>query len=398
MSSLSLRSQLQLLRKCVREEADLARMLEKLGLTYDDLRYRHNGAVTKSAAEFRTIDDIEQADFGIPAVSFFSGCGGLDLGFETAGFRTIAAFEVDENSCRTLRTNWPDLRVFGPPIHSGDLRKRNEIAGILEQKVGVTAPFEGIFHAGPPCQPFSIAANQRFAKWGERFKRVGFTHEDYGTLLFDFIWYVRVFRPKAFLIENVVGLQTIDGGMQLAEALRILRDEAGYNVVDPLVVEASWYGVPQKRQRLFIIGWRGSGRFVAPKQQLLQVPCEKALSLPLNAASNHVTRKHRASTVLRYMDLQYGERDQLGRADRLDPRKPSKTVIAGGKGGGGRSHLHPHHPRTLSPRECARLQTFPDRFRFEGPTARQFTQIGNAVPPLLAWEWARAIRRTVFRA
>lgn len=82
----------------------------------------------------------------------------------------------------------------------------------------------------------------------------------------------------------------------------------------------------------------------------------------------------------------------MGRVDRLSPYLPSKTVIAGGTKGGGRSHLHPYTPRTISVRECARLQTFPDSYVFTGSTARQFTQVGNAVPPLLAYKFALAIK------
>jgi len=78
----------------------------------------------------------------------------------------------------------------------------------------------------------------------------------------------------------------------------------------------------------------------------------------------------------------------------LNPR--SKTVIAGGTNGGGRSHLHPEIPRTLSVRECARLQTFPDDYKFVGSTARQFTQVGNAVPPVLAAQLALAIASSIF--
>jgi DNA (cytosine-5)-methyltransferase 1 len=96
------------------------------------------------------------------------------------------------------------------------------------------------------------------------------------------------------------------------------------------------------------------------------------------------------------MVLDYGKRDQLGRVDRLTPSRPSKTVIAGGTNGGGRSHLHPEIPRTLSVRECARLQTFPDDYKFIGPTARQFTQVGNAVPPLLAATLATQIAKAFF--
>lgn len=103
-----------------------------------------------------------------------------------------------------------------------------------------------------------------------------------------------------------------------------------------------------------------------------------------------------AGSVRRYMALDYGERDQLGRVDRLNPILPSKTVIAGGTNGGGRSHLHPEIPRTLSVRECARLQTFPDDYIFVGPTARQFTQVGNAVPAVLAAQLGLAILESYF--
>ena len=96
------------------------------------------------------------------------------------------------------------------------------------------------------------------------------------------------------------------------------------------------------------------------------------------------------------MALPYGGRDQLGRVDRLDPTKPSKTVIAGGTKGGGRSHLHPYCPRTLSVRECARIQTFPENYDFIGPIARQFTQVGNAVPPLFAYKLAIALKTALY--
>ena len=98
------------------------------------------------------------------------------------------------------------------------------------------------------------------------------------------------------------------------------------------------------------------------------------------------------------MYLDYGKRDKLGRVDHLLPSLPSKTVIAGGgANGGGRSHLHPEVPRILTVRECARLQTFPDNYKFIGPTARQFTQVGNAAAPLvLAATLATQIAKAYF--
>ena len=126
------------------------------------------------------------------------------------------------------------------------------------------------------------------------------------------------------------------------------------------------------------------------------LPAGSVFKRPLSGVANHITRNHNAESIARYMKLDFGKRDKLGRVDRLDPFKPSKTIIAGGTGGGGRSHLHPFIPRTMSVRECARLQTFPDTYRFTGPVARQFTQVGNAVPPVLAYEMACAIYSSIY--
>jgi len=397
MSKLTVSAQERLLKRCIRRHLDLSKELAKMDCTYDELRYRYNSRRVETPTAYVKMGEIGFPNNGIPAVSFFSGSGGLDIGFSSAGFDSLAAFEIDRNSCDTLRANHPLLRVFGPPSSSGDLRNREETEAVLRSEVGVKSPFEGIFYGGPPCQSFSIAANQRFAKSGDNFKRVGFSHKDYGTLLFDFIWYLRVFKPRAFLLENVPGLVTIDGGKQLTSAMMILSQELRYQITDPMIVDAQFYGVPQKRERVFVFGWRKNGRFVMPRQDLLRVPCYKAFEKPLSNTTSHVTRRHKAKSVIRYMELGYGERDMLGRADRLDPTLPSKTVIAGGTRGGGRSHLHPDIPRTLSPRECARLQTFPDSYVFHGSLARQFTQIGNAVPPLLALKLARAIYESIFK-
>ena len=137
--------------------------------------------------------------------------------------------------------------------------------------------------------------------------------------------------------------------------------------------------------------------FTMPLAQKLQIPCSVVFEQKILDNTNHLTREHTAESVLRYMELDYGQRDQLGRVDRLNPHMPSKTVIAGGTAGGGRSHLHPYSPRTLSVRESARLQTFPDDYLFVGPSARQFTQVGNAVPPLLAFKVAEQIYKQFYK-
>lgn len=270
------------------------------------------------------------------------------------------------------------------------MKNRDELFTVLSLKIGISTPCEGVFIGGAPCQSFSIAANQRFSKDGEKFKRIGFSHSEYGNLIFDFIWYINKFRPRAFLIENVTGLLDIDKGAQLSEALNILQ-RGGYSISRPAILNAADYGIPQNRCRLFIVGNRTSDKFIFPEASQAIVPAYKAFEKPVDGLENHVTRQHKAESIIRYIELEYGERDHLGRVDRLDPNLPSKTVIGGGMRGGGRSHLHPIIPRTLSVRESARLQTFPDKFIFRGSSARQFTQVGNAVPPLLALQLARSI-------
>lgn len=355
--------------------------LPRRGFSYDDLRYEEAGGRVWTGRKPRTLSSFGTGRLGCARfVSFFTGCGGVDLGFEAAGLIHDASFEINEIFCKTLRRNRPDWHVFGPPIHSGDVSNAEDMIDTLSRVI--STPYDGIFVGGPPCQPFSIAANQRFSKHGENFKRVGFEHERNGSLLFDFVRLVQEFRPAAFVIENVPGLRDIDGGAQLTAAITMLKS-VGYRVERPLDVNAADYGVPQNRHRLFIVGNRLAKQFT-PLERTESIGCGSVLPMKLESLANHETREHRLESILRYRKLGYGERDQLGRVDRLDPCLPSKTVIAGGVNGGGRSHLHPEIPRTLTVRECARLQTFPDDYVFVGPTARQFTQVGNAVPPLLA--------------
>jgi DNA (cytosine-5)-methyltransferase 1 len=405
LSQLSLKHQTDILQRCIRENLDLNEELQREGLDYEMLRYRTNTTrekpysglfdTTHYTVPYQTPEDFDFALHGVPSVSFFSGAGGLDIGFHYAGFAHVASVEHNALFCETLRHNHPTWTVIGPPEQSGDARHHEEIASEL-RKAGVKAPFEGVFHGGPPCQPFSIASNQRFSKNSDNFKRIGFANEEHGGLLFDFVWFIKEFQPRVFLIENVAGLLSVGEGDELAQALKILR-EIGYTFTHPEVFNAADYGVPQSRQRVFIVGIRGSGNpFIFPPKESAIVPCGAAFERPLNGVANHLTRQHKAESVLRYMELDFGQRDALGRVDRLDPERVSKTVIAGGVKGGGRSHLHPFIPRTISVREAARLQTFPDSYVFVGPVARQFTQVGNAVPPLLGMKLARAIFETLY--
>ena len=383
-----------LIQKSIKEKVPLKKMLEENCLNYSDLRYSENLTIKPSKPNVSFSSFLPLSEEKIPIVSFFSGAGGLDLGFEKANFETKVFVENNKTFCETLRLNFPGATIIGPPDFNGDMSDPNDISTTLTSHK-ISKNFNGVFIGGPPCQPFSVAANQRFKKSSKQFKRVGFNHLTNGTLLFDFVNLIVEFKPRVFLIENVPGLLKIDGGKQLKLIYSQLKNK-GYFLSEPLLLEASNYGVPQYRKRLFILGSRDR-EFNAsiPLQPKLERTIDHIFDVDSNC-SNNETRQHVAQSVQRYMYMKYGEREKLGRVDRLDPFKPSKTIIAGGSGGGGRSHLHPIIPRTLSPRECARLQTFPDDFKFCGSNARQFNQIGNAVPPLLAAQIAEHLVRPLF--
>jgi DNA (cytosine-5)-methyltransferase 1 len=385
-----LRKQQELIKRCVEEDISLSVELKKLRWSYDSLEYIHNHRQPYPPQKYYTLDDFKEQSSDIPMVSFFSGAGGLDLGFEALGFQHALLVEKIPLFCETLKFNRPSWKVC-----AGDVSKKDEMVAEIAKHIGRQKKFEGVFVGGPPCQSFSIAANQRFAKSGNNFKRTGFAHATNGNLLFDYIELIKHFKPRVFLIENVPGLMEIDDGEQLASACVEL-EKAGYRVNDPMVLRADHHNVPQQRIRLFVIGSRSEKDFRLLRPTKHSLTCGNAFDIPIGDVANHITREHSAASILRYMTLPYGGRDKLGRVDRLDPARASKTIIAGGTAGGGRSHLHPYIPRTLSVRESARLQTFPDDYIFTGPVARQFTQVGNAVPPVLGAQLAKAIKDSYF--
>ena len=335
-------------------------------------------------------------------LSLFSGSGGLDLGFEAAGFEIILSSDLMPEACETLRQNRPKHLVVGPPIHSGDVLELQS-SDILKM-TGLKKGQIDVMVGGPPCQPFSTAAAQRFLKGDKKFKRVGFDSEDKGQLIFRYVQLILELKPKCFLIENVPGILTIDQGSGMSKVYEIL-EEVGYTISTPKVIDAADYGVPQYRKRAFVIGTITKKKFVFPEpthaktESLFQkqhVGCANVLVDIPNTLLNNITREHSEASLKRYRTLLFGQREMLGRVDRLDPLRPSKTVIAGGTSGGGRSHLHPFQARTLTVRECARLQTYPDDHIFHGSIARQFTLVGNSVPPLIAEILARSIGKQYF--
>lgn len=191
-------------------------------------------------------------------ISLFSGAGGLDIGFESAGFQVVVAVEVDPSCCETLRTNKPDMAIINKSIVDVTGQEVLDAAGL---KVGEAALVIG----GPPCQSFSLAG-----------LRKGLDDER-GRLLFEYVRIVRETLPKGFVLENVKGLTNWDHG----RALQLLMDELGkpieyegkeyhYTISTPQVLNAVDYGVPQNRERLIIVGNRMGKHFLYPAPHVFE--------------------------------------------------------------------------------------------------------------------------------
>jgi DNA (cytosine-5)-methyltransferase 1 len=177
-----------------------------------------------------------------------------------------------------------------------------------------------------------------------------------------------------------------------------------YNVAD--------YGIPQFRSRVIIIGYRKGHKL--PLMPSTHASPEGLFNshLPYNTVKNvlrnmpnpgessslfnHVGREHSQRIIDRYRALQFGERDSSTRINKLHPNRPSYTIIVGSDKGGGKGHVHPYQPREVTPRESARIQTFPDWWEFYGNGRHVIRQVGNAVPPLFAAQLAFYIKKEIF--
>lgn len=178
MEKLTYKTQKELIEYSIKNEIPFEEILSKNGLDYNSLVYSDEARIEDfSFSEFTPVNERKPVASNIPCVSFFSGAGGLDLGFKYAGFETIFDVEINEMFCNTLRANGAK-KVLGPPDFSGNMQDFEAVIARLEEE-GLEKNFKGVFHGGPPCQSFSIAANQRFSKDGENFKRTGFMHEKY---------------------------------------------------------------------------------------------------------------------------------------------------------------------------------------------------------------------------
>ncbi len=353
----------------------------------------------------------------LKVISLFSGAGGFDLGFESTGlFETIQCLDYEDDCINTLVANQrlgietgSHRYLRNAEIRKADLNDPSRLfSNIKDGDVSVVI-------GGPPCQSFSVLG-----------KRKGVS-DVRGGLIDAFMKAVAILRPKAFVLENVPGLLTIDNG-KVIESVRKSTRTLGYNFWDGKLCAAN-YGDPTLRKRFFLIAARtGKGPIAAPRAthgpSQMSDPGDKARAsyLRLDDSSpspyltvrqaldglqeptidteylnGHVAVMHTASVIERFAMLRPGERDVARRRNRLDADSPALTLFSGGIKGKSqaRSHIHPTSPRELTPRECARLHSFPDYWVFSGRSDSILTQVSNSVPVNLAAAIGRAVARSL---
>lgn len=327
-------------------------------------------------------------------ISLFSGCGGLDLGFHNAGFKTIFANDTNPDACLTYRANLGS-------IFEEDIRK---------VQIPIFDSQPDVLSAGFPCQPFSNAGSRRGIK------------DDRGTLYRTALDFVAQIKPKSVVFENVRGLLSFkEEGKLLIQDICEQLDNLGYNTVFSLI-DASLHHVPQKRLRVFIVGIEKSNnsQFVFPlpvyredltlRHTILDLTDDifnQEELMQLNPQAIHL-----GSMVPEggsWKDIPYDKLpERLQRIwDNIERyrwpnfyRRFHRDEIAGTITAAFKPEnagvWHPTEKRIFSVREIARIQTFPDWFYFDGRTIKsKYQQIGNAVPPRLAYEVALQIKATL---
>jgi len=333
----------------------------------------------------------------ISSISLFSGGGGLDLGFAAAGYDIQASIEIDQFSCNTLKINSGKRHYLGNGLVINDDIK-NISSDILSNYLHCNLSNIDALMGGPPCQAFSV------------FGRRKGINDPRGNLIWEYLRILKEIQPKVFVFENVSGLKTIHNGELYKRLLEDLSCDGIYTVSDHNYNIAN-YGIPQFRNRIFFIGVKGKEQippmaithgnqdnlsnllpYVTAGKALKNMPDPNETHLLLN----HIGRKHSKRIVDRYKSLSFGERDHCTRINKLDPNRPSFTIIVGSDKGGGKGHIHPYSPREVTPRESARIQTFPDWWEFYGNGRHVIRQVGNAVPPLFSALLAQHIRKHVF--
>ena len=340
-------------------------------------------------------------------LDLFSGCGGLSMGFERDGYKIVAGIDNDKTSLSTFEFNHEGAKGYCEDLGAlnvGSFLKKHDL-GKIDLIVG-----------GPPCQGFSISGK----------RDINDPRNGYYRSFFNF---VNLLSPSVFVMENVPNLVSMGQGAYRDQILQLF-DSIGYKVKYQILT-ASSYGVPQNRRRVFFIGVKGrknsfefplvthgteSNPLISTKDAISDLPEDslldgvKYISKPKSeyqrlirqgskGVYNHQVTIHTDQTVKiismvpdggNFKDLpaKYRSTRNVNIAwTRYSSSRPSYTIDTGH-----RHHFHYSYNRVPTVRESARLQSFPDNFKFLGSKTHQYKQVGNAVPPILAQALAASIR------
>ena len=351
--------------------------------------YRKSDVQTLLGSFFDEVIEDDVSNYVEPeneysVLELFAGAGGLAIGLEKAGLKCVALNEIDKWACETLRKNRPNWNIL-----EGDIKDFNFTK--YKNKVDVVT-------GGFPCQAFSYVG-----------KKLGL-NDARGTLFYEFARVVQEVNPTICIGENVRGLLSHEKGKTLQGMISIL-DEIGYNVVPVQVLKAINYRVPQKRERLILVGVRKDIdiKFEYPKPYRKVYNLEDALKkgelyncdVPKSKGAKYPDYKKKVLDLIPQkgywrdlpIDIQkeymggsfYLGGGKTGMARRIGWDEPSLTLTCS-PAQKQTERCHPDETRPFTVREYARIQTFPDDWEFVGSMAQQYKQIGNAVPVNLGQE------------
>lgn len=319
----------------------------------------------------KTIQFKKQSSKAYRIIDLFAGIGGIRLGFESSGrYRTVFSSEIDRFARETYHAN------FG-----------EEPAGDITAISADTIPDADVVVGGTPCQAFSLMG-----------KRGGF-EDARGTLFYDFLRVIRAKRPKAFLMENVAGLPSHDKGRTFRTMLGLF-ERTGYRTTHR-ILDARDFGLPQKRRRIFVVGFRNDipADFSFPDGDCTESRLADVLETGVSV--KYWLNEGYLRSLQERTERNVANGNGFGMS--IVPLSEHANTLTVGGSGRERNLLvdhdvpqdfegkNPDHIRTLTPRECARLQGFPESFRIPVSDTQAYRQFGNSVPVAVITAIARNI-------
>tara|TARA_Y100000034_G_scaffold95976_1_gene116771 strand:+ start:1878 stop:2828 length:951 start_codon:yes stop_codon:yes gene_type:complete len=311
---------------------------------------------------------------GIVVVDLFCGAGGLSTGFKKAGFNIALGIDNDKDALETFKLNHPESKTLYRNI--SEITKKEIKKEVRNSKIDVII-------GGPPCQGFSMA--------GRRDPR-----DSRNTMIEKYLNLVSELNPKLFVIENVKGLLSMKtkGGEAVIDNIINLSIEKGYFItIYPL--NAADFGVPQNRNRVFLIGCKKKDFKISPIKQR-KIPVGKILLEKENVPEKYFYSKRLIGGFKRREKRNKKMKRGFG-WQFLDPEEPSYTISARyyKDGADALVRYSEKEIRMLTPEECALIQSFPRNYKFASGKIKTYQQIGNAVPPKLAFAVAKSIKRAL---